>query len=147
MSLSYRLYKVTSVDAKRSSGSGGTRSPGLYEVELIGLDTFDPTTIETDHRGGDDVPCWMLDADYNNRCFRATQVFFPRTGAWESLKKALRADYDETVWDHLGRHAQRAVRGGGAPADCREGDRRPRQRAAGPEGAGLIGGAGWTMIR
>jgi adenine-specific DNA-methyltransferase len=74
---------------------------GGFEVELVGLDTFDPTTMETDHRGGNDVPCWMLDSDYNNLCFRATQVFFPRTGAWESLKKALKADYDEAVWDHL----------------------------------------------
>lgn len=91
-----------------------------FEVELVGLDTFDPTTMETDHRGGDDVPCWMLDSDYNNLCFRATQVFFPRTGAWESLKKALKADYDDSVWDHLagarsapfeaGEHKQIAVK-------------------------------------
>ena len=33
--------------------------------------------------------------------FRASQVFFPRTGAWDSLRKALKADYDESVWDHL----------------------------------------------
>jgi len=83
-------------------GSGGTQSPGLYEVELVGLDVFDPITMKTDDsRRGDDVPCWMLDADYNTLCFRASQVFFPRTGAWESLKKALKADYDESVWDHL----------------------------------------------
>jgi adenine-specific DNA-methyltransferase len=75
--------------------------PPRFEVELIGLNTFDPTTMETTHLKGSDVPCWMLDADYNDLCFRATQVFFPRTGAWESLKKALKADYDETVWDHL----------------------------------------------
>lgn len=97
-----------------------TGGPPRFEAELIGLDTFDPTTMDTDHRGGNDVPCWMLDADYNNLCFRATQVFFPRTGAWESLKKALRADYDETVWDHLsgtrsapfeaGEHKQIAVK-------------------------------------
>jgi adenine-specific DNA-methyltransferase len=31
----------------------------------------------------------------------ATQVFFPRTKAWENLKKALRATHDESVWDHL----------------------------------------------
>jgi adenine-specific DNA-methyltransferase len=43
----------------------------------------------------------MLDTDYNNLCFRASQVFFPRTAAWESLKKALKSDYDESVWDHL----------------------------------------------
>ena len=62
----------------------------------------------------------MLDADYNNLCFRASQVFFPRTAAWDSLKKALKADYDETVWDHLsgttsapfeaGEHGQVAVK-------------------------------------
>jgi adenine-specific DNA-methyltransferase len=78
-----------------------TGGPPRYEVELVGLDTFDPTTMDTDHQSGDDVPCWLLDADYNNLCFRASQVFFPRTAAWDSLKKALKADYDETVWDHL----------------------------------------------
>ena len=31
----------------------------------------------------------------------ACQAFFPRTSAWESLKKALRAAYSESVWDHL----------------------------------------------
>jgi adenine-specific DNA-methyltransferase len=78
-----------------------TGGPPCYEVELVGLDTFDPTTMDTDHRGGADVPCWMLDSDYNNLCFRASQVFFPRTAAWDSLKKALKADYDESLWEHL----------------------------------------------
>ena len=75
--------------------------PPRFEVELVGLDTFDPTTMDTDHRPGNDVPCWMLDADYNGLCFRASQVFFPRTAAWTDLKKALKGDYDDTVWDHL----------------------------------------------
>ena len=75
--------------------------PTKYEVELLGMDVFDPTTLEVNHRKGDDVPAWLLDADYNGLCFHASQVFFPRTGAWENLKKALRGDYDETVWDHL----------------------------------------------
>jgi adenine-specific DNA-methyltransferase len=78
-----------------------TGAPSQYEVELIGLDTFDPTTMKPEHWNGDDVPCWMLDSDYNGLCFRASQVFFPRTAAWDSLKKALKADYDETVWEHL----------------------------------------------
>ena len=75
--------------------------PLRFEVELVGLDTFDPTTMEMDHRPGNDVPCWMLDADYNGLCFRASQVFFPRTAAWNDLRKALKGDYDDTVWDHL----------------------------------------------
>jgi adenine-specific DNA-methyltransferase len=72
-----------------------------WQVTLNGLDTFDPVTMEIDKLQGDDVPCWMLDSDYNGRVFHATQVFFPRTEAWDSLKKALRSTHQESVWDHL----------------------------------------------
>jgi adenine-specific DNA-methyltransferase len=95
-------------------------SPTKYEVELLGMDVFDPTTLEVNHRKGDDVPAWLLDADYNGLCFHASQVFFPRTGAWENLKKALKGDYEESVWDHLagtvsapfelGEHGQVAIK-------------------------------------
>ncbi|MHB8216044.1 MAG: DNA methyltransferase [Candidatus Sulfotelmatobacter sp.] len=91
-----------------------------YEVELLGMDVFDPTTLEVSHRKGDDVPAWLLDVDYNGLCFHASQVFFPRTGAWENLKKALKGDYEESVWDHLagtvstpfemGEHGQIAIK-------------------------------------
>ncbi len=91
-----------------------------FEVELLGLDVFDPITMETDHRTGDDVPAWFLDTDYNGLCFHVCQAFFPRTSAWENLKKALKATYEESVWDHLagtrsapfeeGEHGQVAVK-------------------------------------
>jgi adenine-specific DNA-methyltransferase len=29
------------------------------------------------------------------------QAFFPRTGAWDNLKRELRAEYEESLWDHL----------------------------------------------
>lgn len=72
-----------------------------YEVELLGLDVFDPATMEPNHLSGDDVPAWLLDTDYNGMVFHGGQVFFPRTGAWDNLKRALRATHDESVWDHL----------------------------------------------
>ncbi len=75
--------------------------PPKFEVELLGLDVFDPTTMEVLNRSGDEVPAWFLDTDYNGLCFHVSQAFFPKTGAWENLKKALRGDYEETVWDHL----------------------------------------------
>ena len=75
--------------------------PQRWQVKLGGLNTFDPVTMEIDRLKGDNVPCWMLDPNYNGRVFMATQVFFPRTKAWEGLKKALKATHDETVWDHL----------------------------------------------
>jgi adenine-specific DNA-methyltransferase len=75
--------------------------PVRYQVELLGLDVFDPVTMETDHRSGDDVPAWFLDTDYNGLCFHVSQAFFPRTSAWDNLKKALKGTYEESVWDHL----------------------------------------------
>lgn len=72
-----------------------------YQVEFIGLDVFDPITMEVEHRKGDDVPAWLLDTDYNDRVFHVSQAFFPRTSAWDNLKKALKATYEESVWDHL----------------------------------------------
>lgn len=91
-----------------------------YQVELLGLDVFDPITMEVDHPPGDNVPAWFLDTDYNDLCFHVSQAFFPRTGAWENLKKALRGEYEESVWDHLsgttsapfeaGEHRQIAVK-------------------------------------
>lgn len=98
----------------------GKSNGQLYEVELLGLDVFDPVTMETHHRSGDDVPAWFLDTDYNGLCFHVSQAFFPRTGAWENLKKALKGEYDESVWEHLagtvsapleaGEHKQIAVK-------------------------------------
>ncbi|CAI4032885.1 Site-specific DNA-methyltransferase [Nitrospira tepida] len=91
-----------------------------YQVELLGLDVFDPVTMEVDHKPGADVPAWFLDTDYNDLCFHVSQAFFPRTSAWDNLKKALKGEYEEHVWDHLsgttsapfeaGEHRQIAVK-------------------------------------
>ncbi len=93
---------------------------GKYEAELLGMDTFDPATMKTEHRDGDDVPAWFLDTDYNGLCFHVCQAFFPRTRAWDSIKKALKGTHDPEVWDHLagtrsapfeaGEHGQIAVK-------------------------------------
>ncbi len=73
----------------------------LYRAELLGLDTFDPVTMQNRHQKGDDVPAWFLDSDYDERVFRINQAFFPKTGAWENLRRALRGTYADSVWDHL----------------------------------------------
>jgi len=78
-----------------------TEAQRTYQVELLGLDVFDPITMDVQHRGGNDVPAWFLDADYNGLCFHVSQAFFPRTSAWDNLKKALKGEYEESVWDHL----------------------------------------------
>jgi len=72
-----------------------------YSVELVGLDVFDPVTMETEHRSGADVPAWLLDTDYNGLCFHVCQAFFPRTAAWDDLKRSLKGEFEDSVWDHL----------------------------------------------
>lgn len=72
-----------------------------WQVRLLGLDTFDPASITPHHFNGDDVPMWMLDTDWNGMAFSADQVFFPRTNAWDNLKKTLKTTHADSVWDHL----------------------------------------------
>ena len=100
---------------------------GRYQVELLGLDVFDPISMENHHSKGDDVPAWLLDTDYNGMCFHVTQAFFPRTSAWDALKKALKADYEASLWDHLAGSVSAPFEADKNCADCGESDRRPGQ--------------------
>jgi adenine-specific DNA-methyltransferase len=86
---------IRKVDPEENGG------PQRYEVELLGLDTFDPTTFEAQHAAGDDIPAWFLDTSWNGLSFHVSQAFFPRTSAWDNLRKALKTDFEESVWDHL----------------------------------------------
>jgi adenine-specific DNA-methyltransferase len=115
----FSVCGLPEVEVKKHKGNGKT-GPRMYQVSLLGLDVFDPVTMEAIHRPGDDVPAWFLDTDYNEKCFHVCQAFFPRTSAWDHLKKALKGTYEEGVWDHLagttsapfeaGEHEQIAVK-------------------------------------
>jgi len=97
------IFSVTGlpdIEVRRAKKIADDGSP-LYEVELRGLDIFNPADMETEAIEGRNLPSWMLDTDYNDLCFYAAQVFFPRTSAWDNLKKSLKASLDESVWDHL----------------------------------------------
>jgi len=97
-----KVSKVQSLKSKVAAKDHATRTTEQqWQVELLGLDTFDPVTMEADHLNAADVPAWLLDTDYNGMVFRVRQAFFPRTGAWENLKKSLRVEFEDTVWDHL----------------------------------------------
>jgi adenine-specific DNA-methyltransferase len=97
------IFSVTGlpdVTVRRAKKMGRDGQP-LYEVELKGLDLFDPESMNTESIDGDSVPCWMLDTDYDKLCFYAAQVFFPKTSAWDNLQRSLGSELDESVWSHL----------------------------------------------
>jgi adenine-specific DNA-methyltransferase len=91
------LPDVTVRRSKKKAPDGQS----LFEVELNGLDTFDPASLDTDSIAGESVPCWMLDTNYDRLCFYAAQVFFPKTSAWDNLQRSLTAKFDDSVWSHL----------------------------------------------
>ncbi len=97
-----QLFSITGLPDARIV-SAGLRDDGraMYQVELLGLDTFRPDTMATESVEPENLPCWMLDTSYNGMAFCASQVFFPRTGAWDNLQKSLKGQFDDSVWEHL----------------------------------------------
>ena len=99
------IFSVTGLpDAVLRPARNGAKSASgaaLWEVELRGLDIFHPETMDLDKIEGQSVPAWLLDTDYDGMCFYATQVFFPKTAAWDNLQKSLKAEFDPSVWEHL----------------------------------------------
>jgi len=75
---------------------------GKVEVEVKGLDIYDPTTGEIRSNSTDDIACWFIDTNYNGESFFVRHAYF--TGAdkpYEKLKRALRAEVNEEAWSML----------------------------------------------
>ena len=75
---------------------------GRLEVEIRGLDVYDPTTGEIRSSSTDDIACWFVDTMYDGESFKVRHAYF--TGAdepYEKLQRALRADIDEAAWQSL----------------------------------------------
>jgi adenine-specific DNA-methyltransferase len=71
-------------------------------VEIRGVDVYDPTTGQIRSNSTDDIACWFIDTDYNGESFFVRHAYF--TGAdqpYEKLKRALRAEVDESAWASL----------------------------------------------
>jgi len=66
-----------------------TNEPGHFEVEMEGVDIYDPVKDEVRSSSAGKVAAWFLDGDYDGRTFCVTQAFFPDKSAWAKLQKAL----------------------------------------------------------
>jgi len=75
---------------------------GQLQVEIRGLDVYDPTTGVVRSNSTDDVACWFIDTAYDDQQFFVRHAYF--LGAddpYNKLKRALRADIDEAAWASL----------------------------------------------
>lgn len=80
------------------------RDDGMFEVEVLGFDYFDPRTGELSSGGTKNIAMWSLDTDYDGRSLMPHQVFFPMAGAkdgWNRLKKTIRAELDEDLLEQF----------------------------------------------
>ena len=78
------------------------------EVEIRGVDVYDPTTGQVRSSSVDDIACWFIDTNYNGESFFVRHAYF--TGAedpYRSLKRALKTDIDEDAWASLYRTRSR----------------------------------------
>ncbi len=80
----------------------GQAGDGKLVVEIKGVDVYDPTTGQVRSSSTDDIACWFIDTAYNGESFFVRHAYF--TGAeepYDKLKRALRAEIDESAWSAL----------------------------------------------
>jgi adenine-specific DNA-methyltransferase len=95
------IFSITGLPDVELEEAGKRDGGPLYRVVIKGLDIFRPDTMETDEIKAENLPCWMLDTNYNGMAFLASQVFFPKTSAWDNLQKSLKGQFADSVWEHL----------------------------------------------
>jgi adenine-specific DNA-methyltransferase len=93
---------------------------GMFEVEMQGVDVYNPVDNTILPTNASKVAAWFLDSDYDGRTFCITQAFFPDKSAWEKLAKALKGTVDEGAFEALsgmvslpfpiGKHKRAAVK-------------------------------------
>ena len=96
-------WKASKLSAPATSSSAKSASSAdQYLVEIKGVDVYDPTTGEIRSRSTDDIACWFIDTNYDGESFFVRHAYF--TGVqkpYDKLKRALRADIDESAWSAL----------------------------------------------
>ena len=75
---------------------------GKIQIELMGLDIYDPTTGQIRSNSTADIACWFIDTNYNGESFFVRHAYF--TGGdkpYEKLQRALKAEVNEAAWAEL----------------------------------------------
>jgi len=76
-----------------------------FEVEVRGMDVYDPATGDVTSDDSGQIAAWLLDQDYDRRSFLVSQAFFPGASGsvdpWERLSRALRGWVDPDAFEML----------------------------------------------
>ena len=97
-----RASKGKGKKGKASAKPEAESAANQWEVEIRGVDVYDPTTGEIRSHSTDDVACWFIDTDYDGESFFVRHAYFTGAGEpYDKLKRALRAEIDEGAWSAL----------------------------------------------
>lgn len=91
----FMVFGEPDVDIRRTEGD-------KLEIEIRGVDVYDPTTGEVRSGSTDDIACWFIDSNYNGESFFVRRADF--TGGnkpYEQLQKVLKADIEADAWASL----------------------------------------------
>ncbi len=91
---------IQPVDPKTGQIKPG--ADGRIQIEIKGLDIYDPTTGQIRSNSTADIACWFIDTHYNGESFFVRHAYF--TGGdkpYEKLQRALKAEVDEAAWAEL----------------------------------------------
>ena len=72
------------------------------QVQVKGVDVFNPNTGEIRSDGADGIACWFIDTDYSEESFFVRQAYF--LGArdpYKALKTTLKAEINREAWETL----------------------------------------------
>lgn len=72
------------------------------QVQVKGVDVFDPSTGEVRSDGPDGIACWFIDTDYNMESFFVRHAYFlGANDPYKALKTTLKAEIDQEAWETL----------------------------------------------
>ncbi len=105
----FTVFGEPDIEIRPADGSSGSVADAAeLEVELLGVDVYDPTTGEVRSRDTDRIALWMIDTDYDGESFFVRHAYF--TGGqdpYKKLKRDLKAEIDEDAWASLYRTTSR----------------------------------------
>lgn len=79
-----------------------TRVGEQWQLEVRGVDVYDPTSGEVRSNSTKEIALWMVDTDYDGESFFVRHAYFlGDKDPFKSLKTALKADIDPDAWATL----------------------------------------------
>ncbi|EPD85155.1 hypothetical protein HMPREF1529_01770 [Microbacterium sp. oral taxon 186 str. F0373] len=75
-----------------------------WEIEVRGIDVYDPTSGEVRSNSIKEIALWMIDTNYDGESFFVRHAYFlGENDPYKALKTALKADIDPDAWATLNR--------------------------------------------